>query len=380
MRELKRIVIKEELVELCEGNFNEAIVLGQMIFWQGIVDKSDQELMKQIESNKKLELPTDKIEKKLRDGWFWKTAQELSEEVMNFKSRKVISNTLNSLVEKNFMFVKENMRGKWDNTHSYKVNLSYIQEKLQNIGYALDGYSLQTPTSPSGQNDHSSGQNDQPIGQNDHSSGQNDQTVTVSNSVSNNSSLTSVNNKESIVTEEIKNDLPESTLDFIQQNKDRLIDANINLTEISLVYKTYKDHISIEHFENVLYDVIYSEIKSSFKKKLEKSIDNFLKNMNKKVTRINNYKNGSKNIKPDWYIEQKEKEQLEVDQEQPQEQDSEKNVEVEKLRIQFDSRKRTAKSKNDERAKQAQEWLLENESLLLEKEIIDKPINEIVGM
>lgn len=41
MRKLKRAVIKEELVELT-GDFKEAVVLNQLIFWSERVKDSDQ--------------------------------------------------------------------------------------------------------------------------------------------------------------------------------------------------------------------------------------------------------------------------------------------------------------------------------------------------
>ncbi|MGR6004862.1 hypothetical protein ACT7C0_30020 [Bacillus cereus] len=47
IRELQRVVIKEELVELTGKHF-EATLLNNLIFWHGITEKMDQSLLVQI--------------------------------------------------------------------------------------------------------------------------------------------------------------------------------------------------------------------------------------------------------------------------------------------------------------------------------------------
>lgn len=145
MRKLKRAVIKEELVELT-GDFKEAIVLNQLIYWSERVKDSDQFLVEEIERKRKyadgsVESKED-IEENLKNGWIYKTADEMVDEVMLTVSSRTIDRIFVSLVEKEYISRRRNPKYKWDKTWQYRVNLNKIQIELNKLNYTLEGYSL----------------------------------------------------------------------------------------------------------------------------------------------------------------------------------------------------------------------------------------------
>ncbi|WP_242503580.1 hypothetical protein [Bacillus albus] len=146
VRELQRVVIKEELVDLTGKHF-EAALLNNLIFWHGITEKMDQSLLVQISQLEKRGAKQGTINKKkkqIRDGWFFKTADELSAELIGWGSPQKIGRALNEL-SKNGWIEKGNNpdpKMKWDRTTWLKVNINKIASDLFKIGYALEGYSL----------------------------------------------------------------------------------------------------------------------------------------------------------------------------------------------------------------------------------------------
>lgn len=145
IRKLKRAVIKEELVELT-GDFKEAVVLNQLIFWSERVKDSDQFIHEELERQRKfadgsVESAEDIIEN-LQNGWIYKTADEMVEEVMITVSKRTMERVFISLVEKDYISRRRNPKYKWDKTWQYRVNLNKIQIALSKLGYSLEGYSL----------------------------------------------------------------------------------------------------------------------------------------------------------------------------------------------------------------------------------------------
>jgi len=146
VRELQRVVIKEELVELTGKHF-EAALLNNLIFWHGITEKMDQSLLVQISQLEKRGAKQGTINKKkkqIRDGWFFKTADELSAELIGWGSPQKIGRALNELSKNGWVEKGNNPdpKMKWDRTTWLKVNINKIATDLLKIGYALEGYSL----------------------------------------------------------------------------------------------------------------------------------------------------------------------------------------------------------------------------------------------
>ncbi|WP_144561649.1 hypothetical protein [Bacillus mycoides] len=150
VRELQRVVIKEELVALTGKHFDAAL-LNNLIFWAGITEKMDNNLKLQItqmESRKTKQSIIDKKKKKIRNGWFYKTGDELLFEIMNWGSASTISRAINNFVKQGWVEKGNNPdpTKKWDRTTWYKMNLTKIASDLHELGYALEGYTLAPKT------------------------------------------------------------------------------------------------------------------------------------------------------------------------------------------------------------------------------------------
>lgn len=135
-QKLKRVVIKEELVALT-GNYVDAILLNQLLYWSERV--KDFDLFMQQEAETESREPENQL-----FGWIYKSFKELSDETMLGLVPNSIKTHLNNLCEKGFIFVREN-RNNWDRRKEYKINLKYIQKELILLGYSLDGYSMGLP-------------------------------------------------------------------------------------------------------------------------------------------------------------------------------------------------------------------------------------------
>ena len=75
-------------------------------------------------------------------GWIYKTAEELSEEIMTGMSKSTVGRYIKQLVEKGYLIQRRNPKYKWDKTYQYRVNLYKIQLDLGKMGYVLEGYKL----------------------------------------------------------------------------------------------------------------------------------------------------------------------------------------------------------------------------------------------
>lgn len=181
---LKRVVLKEEMVAITK-NASKAIILNQLIYWTEILNKADQITQKEIEEYTKLGL-VDEAEKKhrdLRNGWFWKSGDELSEEVMGIASGKTINRQMNELAEAGFILIGKNPdpKKKWDRTNWYKVDLEFVQTELKKLGYVLDGYAIPEEPKPEKKSDEPAplpiSQNEKCISQNEKSNSQNEKCI-----------------------------------------------------------------------------------------------------------------------------------------------------------------------------------------------------------
>lgn len=138
MKPLKRVVIKEELVALT-GDYKEAIILNQFVYWSMRVadfDKFIKEEKKRC-TNNGLE-----NNQEFTNGWIYKSAKELSEETMLGLSKSNMGKYIKNIVDKGWLYERRNPLYKWDRTKQYRVNISKLQIDLYELGYSLDGYPL----------------------------------------------------------------------------------------------------------------------------------------------------------------------------------------------------------------------------------------------
>ena len=135
-RRLKRVVIKEELVELT-GDFKYALILNQFIYWterRRDFDRFIEEEKKRAKTEGK-ELNISKT-----GGWVYKSTDNLAEELMLGKSKSTLSRYVKELEEMGYLESRQNPEYKWDKTKQYRVNLIKINRDLLELGYHLEGY------------------------------------------------------------------------------------------------------------------------------------------------------------------------------------------------------------------------------------------------
>jgi DNA-binding MarR family transcriptional regulator len=144
-KKLKRIVIKEELVAIA-GNFILAAMLNQFIYWSERTADTDKYIAEEEARVKNEGGECTAVE--LTHGWVYKSADELSQEMMLDYSPSTMRRYLKELVQLGFLDERTNPNHKWDRTLQYRPNLVKIQQELTQKGFPLDGYALPETTSP----------------------------------------------------------------------------------------------------------------------------------------------------------------------------------------------------------------------------------------
>lgn len=133
MQKIKKAVIREDLFVLT-GSMEEAIILGQLIYW---IDRMKDADKYKLEERERLD---NHLADSFKHGWIYKKAEELAEEVMLGVSPNTIRKYLGNIVEKNYVKRRNNPRYKWDKTLQYRVNLVKVILDLSNLGYPIDDY------------------------------------------------------------------------------------------------------------------------------------------------------------------------------------------------------------------------------------------------
>lgn len=131
---LRRVVIKQELVELT-GHWRTGLILNQFLYWLERRSDIDQYLIEERERNPDLQIL-------LTHGWIYKSAKQLLEELMIGVSEETLRRGIKSLVERQWLQERNNPDQRWDHKLQYRPNIRRIQEDLQALGYALEGYPL----------------------------------------------------------------------------------------------------------------------------------------------------------------------------------------------------------------------------------------------
>ena len=138
MNKLKRAVIKEELVAIT-GDFVEAVILNQLIYWSERVRDFD----KFIAQEKIIaERHGEEVTIEQTHGWIYKSAEELSEETLLKISKQNMRLHIKKLIKLGYLQERNNPKYKWVRTRQYRLNMVKIQTDLQKLGYCLEGYPL----------------------------------------------------------------------------------------------------------------------------------------------------------------------------------------------------------------------------------------------
>lgn len=172
-KKTKRVVIKEELVELT-GDFKLAIVLNQMIYWSERVADFDKFIKEEKDRLSSENIDSSNIS--YQNGWIYKKADELADECMITNSEATMRRYLEKLVESGWLDARRNPRFKWDKTLQYRLNLKHIQQALFAMGFCLDGYRIELQIDKK-QNEDSNFQNESTNFQNGDSKFQNERAI-----------------------------------------------------------------------------------------------------------------------------------------------------------------------------------------------------------
>jgi|GEM_PF-995204 len=140
MKPLKRVVLKEELVELTK-DYKKAILLNQFIYWSERVSDFDKFIAEEKERCSKNDIDNNQ---EFLNGWMYKSAEDLSEETMLGLSKSNMGAHIKSLVDNGWLSERNNPIFKWDRTKQYRVNIIKIQQDLFKLSYSLEGYPLVT--------------------------------------------------------------------------------------------------------------------------------------------------------------------------------------------------------------------------------------------
>lgn len=162
-RKLRRVVIKEEFVELT-GCHIQALVLNQLVYWTERAKDFDQFIAEEKARNPKITMP-------LTHGWIYKKLEDLNAELMLKTSAKTLGRAIASLIDSGVVEKRSNPDNRWDRTAQYRVSFLKLNSLLTDIGYSLQGYVFE-----SGQDDPSLSQDDSTKGDYVSSTGQDDAT------------------------------------------------------------------------------------------------------------------------------------------------------------------------------------------------------------
>jgi hypothetical protein len=144
-QKLKRVVIKQEIVEIT-GKFQSALILNQLIYWTERTRDFDKFL--EEENKRNLFGGLEPINVPLFHGWIYKSASELSEELMLGVSDQTIGRYIKELEDLGFIHERSNPIHKWDRTKQYRVDFQAVCNALEQKGRTLDGYHFPKNTVP----------------------------------------------------------------------------------------------------------------------------------------------------------------------------------------------------------------------------------------
>ena len=131
---LDRVVIKQELVELT-GGWLPALILNQFLYWSERTGEFDRFIAEERKRSQDTQLEPTR-------GWIYKSASELSTELMTGSSDTTILRHIDKLLKAGYLTRRNNPKYRWDRTWQYRPDIIKIQTDLQALGYALDGYPL----------------------------------------------------------------------------------------------------------------------------------------------------------------------------------------------------------------------------------------------
>lgn len=128
----------EHYLLLCEGDHIKALLIDRLIFYsqqqEELID-----LLREEQAEGVLPQFKEKVDLNKLKGWVRKSANALAESLLIGETDRTVSRKLDDLTKANLIFSKTE-KGK---TPSYRPNLLYIESKLKELGFRLDGSRVQ---------------------------------------------------------------------------------------------------------------------------------------------------------------------------------------------------------------------------------------------
>jgi hypothetical protein len=124
---LKVCVTREELFAICNKNEIQAKILSQLLYWstkigaasyKNLVVEWAEETLKGTQCSRE-------------QGWIFKSAQQLKEEILTSFSSEKVRKELISLIKSSFIQVRSNKKNSYDKKLQYRVNLNVLANSLK---------------------------------------------------------------------------------------------------------------------------------------------------------------------------------------------------------------------------------------------------------
>lgn len=140
---MQMAILREEYLSITDG-WQSAVILNHFIFLLKRT-RSFHAYLVELKSILPDENVLDADTTGISSGWFYKSARQLSQELMFGWSPSTTLKYVNKLVESNLVERRRNPNFNWDKTYQYRPNIPVIQSRLAEHGFVLDGFRLSSP-------------------------------------------------------------------------------------------------------------------------------------------------------------------------------------------------------------------------------------------
>lgn len=137
-------ILREELLSIT-STWQEAVILNHFLFLLKRT-KSFDNYVAELEAVLGDDVLPGSEKIGLKHGWFYKSARDLSRELMFGWSPSTALKYVEKLVESTLIERRHNPHFGWDKTYQYRPDVPLIQQKLLENGYVLDGFPITPPT------------------------------------------------------------------------------------------------------------------------------------------------------------------------------------------------------------------------------------------
>jgi hypothetical protein len=135
--------VREEFYKLT-SDFFEALVLNQFNFYQLATRDIDEFIEQENARSRVHDIRDGYIDP--CNGWFWKSAEQLCEELMRPFKRTKAQEVIQSLIDRGWVMVRENPAKKWDRIKQYRLDLVKIVRDLQDLNLQIPIWDPRTIT------------------------------------------------------------------------------------------------------------------------------------------------------------------------------------------------------------------------------------------